>query len=703
MLLAVRADLVAHFELDEGADNPSTLGILSSVGGWSAVLFGPRAWSTNELADVPEGTRAALLFNASNLGIDPYAVTDYRGIEGGGARTVAAWVRGVLPQPNLGVLVSWGRNERASRFTVRFDTALGENEGQLRLEASGQAVIGETVVLEGQWHHVAVVTPAGGSTHDSALYVDGVSQRLTRLGTAVPLNTQVSSAAQDEWVYLGNGGWSPESYGFNGALDDVRIYNEALTEAQVRELASIAGTPPEWFGTFADQSYVLGDPAARVTFRATVTGRAPLTYEWRFRGEILPEHTGPNLTIQPTGSAAVGAYQVRASNSFGFVNGSAQLRLVTGPVEPTKQTALVGGSATFSVRMPTVEGYQYQWEKEGNAIEGATGPQLIRTDLKASDAGVYRVRVTLGTSTVVSDAVVLQVVSTLLAAYPATVIRDGAEAYWRLGETNGSTVALDLLGRHNATYVNYSGAELGIPGALREDPDTASLFVPPQFNYVERVLSPELKDVRAFTVEAWVKPVTSAESSLVTALSNLPSSGYQVSLIGAAARFRTGASLNPAGREFDDLVGGQVILGEWNHLVATYDGTIKRLYLSGYLVGEQTIFVLPSPGALFRLGAGNGSGLVPGTILSGAMDEVAFYRRALDPLGIITHYLTAARSPGRALVLYHSGSVLNLLWADSKRILESADLPEGPWELVAGAVSPHRVVPQEEQLWFRLR
>ncbi len=41
------------------------------------------------------------------------------------------------------------------------------------------------------------------------------------------------------------GAWSQHGFGYDGLVDEFRVYNRALTQAEVRELASVSGLPPE--------------------------------------------------------------------------------------------------------------------------------------------------------------------------------------------------------------------------------------------------------------------------------------------------------------------------------------------------------------------------------------------------------------------------------------------------------------------------
>ena len=82
----------------------------------------------------------------------------------------------------------------------------------------------------GVWHHVAVVYDGGGATElaSFAFYLDAVAQPLAQASPyATQTNTTQIGAAED-----------PENY-FAGAIDDVRIYDRALSAAEVAELYAL--------------------------------------------------------------------------------------------------------------------------------------------------------------------------------------------------------------------------------------------------------------------------------------------------------------------------------------------------------------------------------------------------------------------------------------------------------------------------------
>src|SRR4030095_15296232 len=81
--------------------------------------------------------------------------------------------------------------------------------------------------------------------------------------------------------------------------------------------------------------------------------------------------------------------------------------------------------------------------------------------------------------------------------------------------------------------------------------------------------------------------------------------------------------------------------GQWHHIVGTVDGTTKRLYVNGVLVGSQTMGGPPTP-VLLRLGAGLTYNPVPGQYLNGTLDEAAVYWKALSDSQVAAHYSAGA-------------------------------------------------------------
>jgi hypothetical protein len=82
-------------------------------------------------------------------------------------------------------------------------------------------IINAAATFDDDWHHlVAVATDS-----EVKIYMDG--KRLTTTGTLAPIVSTSVNVKIGGWGLTGN-------YYFNGEIDEVRVYNRALTEAEVR-------------------------------------------------------------------------------------------------------------------------------------------------------------------------------------------------------------------------------------------------------------------------------------------------------------------------------------------------------------------------------------------------------------------------------------------------------------------------------------
>ncbi|HOK65172.1 MAG TPA: glycoside hydrolase family 2 TIM barrel-domain containing protein [Anaerohalosphaeraceae bacterium] len=135
--------------------------------------------------------------------------------------TVCAWVKSSgMTDPWASVVTkgvsAWRliRNNETNSISFHFNQA-GGGEYQAN---------GTTPVLDGQWHHIAGVYT--GSRIQ--LYIDG---RLEAESSAGPVNTSTDP------VYIGSRVNATSTRNWIGNIDDVRIYDIALTEAQILFLA----------------------------------------------------------------------------------------------------------------------------------------------------------------------------------------------------------------------------------------------------------------------------------------------------------------------------------------------------------------------------------------------------------------------------------------------------------------------------------
>ncbi|HRX05419.1 MAG TPA: LamG domain-containing protein, partial [Anaerolineae bacterium] len=140
-----------------------------------------------------------------------------------------------------------------------------------------------------------------------------------------------------------------------------------------------------------------------------------------------------------------------------------------------------------------------------------------------------------------------------------------------------------------------------------------------------------------YTLAMWVKPSAINEISNVNLIDKRETTGtnYQLSLRPGTnyVQFLTAPCTVGGGDVLSSPAGLPV--NKWSHVVATYDGATKRLYVNGALVGSQAytggICRTTSP---VNIG-GQIAGFVP---FSGQMDEVEIYPQALDQGTVSARY-----------------------------------------------------------------
>jgi hypothetical protein len=230
--------------------------------------------------------------------------------------------------------------------------------------------------------------------------------------------------------------------------------------------------------------------------------------------------------------------------------------------------------------------------------------------------------------------------------YEAVVLADGPIGYWRMNESAPTAVNSGSLG------AAANGSWLGVPtnarpGALIGDANTAA-----GFNGVDaRVQIPWLAALNSnrFSVECWARPMGGAGTYRSPVSARDTTGGTRGHILYAAAgnswEFWNG---NGSGG-WDTAVGRPVVLNEWVHLVAAYDGTNKSFYVNGELVTYTVQSVVTNSTRPLRIGAGQNEGN-PNFFFNGDIDEVAVYGRALSPEAVAAHFV-AARGTNPAPVL----------------------------------------------------
>ena len=163
----------------------------------------------------------------------------------------------------------------------------------------------------------------------------------------------------------------------------------------------------------AQPANLLALPGTNVAFGIYLTGTAPLRYQWRFNGTNLLNATNATYAISPVGTNKAGNYSVVVTNVAGSATSSnAALTVV---VSPKSRTNYASSVATFTATAFGPVPLNYQWQKngtnlaDGGNISGTTNSALTLGSVSDSDAAVYNVVVSDGSSSVTTSNAVLTV------------------------------------------------------------------------------------------------------------------------------------------------------------------------------------------------------------------------------------------------------------------------------------------------------
>ncbi|MBN2022335.1 MAG: hypothetical protein JW809_06030 [Pirellulales bacterium] len=250
---SARADLVGYWPLDGNAT--ATVGTDGNPWG----LPGPSA--TDDRNGVPGG---AMAFNGA--GPDFIEIPGGGGLDGQYVGTISLWVKWSGPQTGLygdyghyGTVLARQSNDVFTNNLISLSVADPAAAG-VTWNSSGilPTITGTTPVGDNTWHHVAV-TFQPHFTGVSELFLDGVSQG-TLPGECLSISP-TTSLTIGAWVG-GEDVWGS----MTGSVDDVAVFNDMLTPAQIAELAAQTKTPLDvGVGTLPDELPLRGVGATAST------------------------------------------------------------------------------------------------------------------------------------------------------------------------------------------------------------------------------------------------------------------------------------------------------------------------------------------------------------------------------------------------------------------------------------------------------
>jgi hypothetical protein len=232
------------------------------------------------------------------------------------AFTVSAWIRvnNFDPTRMYDAIVTKGDSSwRLHRGHLGNSIAFGVNG------ATSVNLVGTKNVNDGLWHYVVGVV-TGSAVQ---LFIDGDLHVSTpQTGTLATNNFPIrigENAEQTGRVWDGN-------------IDEVALYNRALSPIEIKNLYSTATTGPvkPWFYAQPMSQGVI--EGSRVVLSATAVGGMPMTYQWKKNNVNIPGATASSYLIPSAYYTDVGSYSVGVTNELGgILSAPATLTVVPEP------------------------------------------------------------------------------------------------------------------------------------------------------------------------------------------------------------------------------------------------------------------------------------------------------------------------------------------------------------------------------------
>ena len=224
-------------------------------------------------------------------GIDEYISATPSLPIGSAARTVSSWFKtnasfiNTSQYPALQAITGWGNPFSGSViFNQMVLAPLGQ--GYFESGTNGNELYSTNTVNDGVWHFF--VTTYNGMNSSVKLYIDGVIQDST---------SNITLGTANSYFGIGNAPWA--NIPFQGDIDDVGLWNRALTQCEIKDLYD-SQLGSQAISAGFDQNICIGD-------QVTLNGSGGSAYQWN-------NNVVDGASFAPTQTAA---YTVSGTDSLG--------------------------------------------------------------------------------------------------------------------------------------------------------------------------------------------------------------------------------------------------------------------------------------------------------------------------------------------------------------------------------------------------
>lgn len=589
-------------------------------------------------------------------GVDDYVnIADASSIKPTGNFSMTMWFNSTVT--GKGFFQSWSQNTNLAGIRLwinagnfRFD--IGKNTGGSMDTDWKMLEYSATSYLDGNWHSI-------GAIYDGVkmyIYLDGI------LKTSVDWTGNPGYAANNypRIGMLNNAGVELTALAFSGKLDEVKLYNYALTADEIKldmnqgkslQLSSVGTDASGNPSNSSDRAYCPpGDTTAScgpIAEWKLDEGTSTTANDTSGNGNVGTLTNGPTWVPGKYGNAA----RFDGNNdSFSATQNISSSYTVSMWINSE------GNSATHiwegqDLSAPSLEGsdsgYTFYMNNANSISTGAITPNqwyhvLASYDGPSQTQKLYVNGMLKGTNTsVASDNITTLYLASRggtsrywkgkiddvkiydYARTPAQIAwdynRGKPVGWWRMDEGEGATVydhsASGLEGNGNTgTMTNMDPSNDWVTGKINK-----ALDFDGGNDYVKTSGFTGLSSGGQVTMSAWIKPTMDNSQNIILDRATILRLEISDSNVPNADIGTGSAWCNTS------ISGGTLTSGQWAHLVVTYDNVSARMYLDGKLVNTQTFSCTMGNSGDFYIGQYTGGSYnFPGQI-----DDVRVYNYAL--------------------------------------------------------------------------
>jgi len=268
--------LVGYWAFEEGSGTTANDSSGNGNDGTLTSMDPPTDWVSGKA-----GNGGALDFDGTNDHVSVGTMGDLGSLLGSQSVSVTAWVKSskttpidILGTKNTGTNTLW-------RIQLNKDAALGNLAGGINLFLRGEAgasdrlyggVNSDTGVTDGNWHYVVAQSDPVASSIE--IYVDAVQQ------TVVITDSPIGSTANFGFpLFIGAINDEGTADGlFDGQIDEVRIYDRALSASEIRYLYNKGGPVAHY--KMDEGSGTTAFDSTNITNDGTITGATYVTGQY---------------------------------------------------------------------------------------------------------------------------------------------------------------------------------------------------------------------------------------------------------------------------------------------------------------------------------------------------------------------------------------------------------------------------------------